>query len=50
MHRMPARRRTRAAPQSFLDTDPNIGTRYAAAPHVFSFTAQGLATQSNPTC
>jgi hypothetical protein len=26
-----------AAPQSFLDANPNIGTRYAAAPHVFYF-------------
>lgn len=26
-----------AAPQSFLDTNPNIGTRYAAAPHMFYF-------------
>ncbi|SER67500.1 Glycosyl hydrolase family 62 [Streptomyces sp. yr375] len=29
-----------AAPQTFLDTNPNIGNRYAAAPQVFYFAPQ----------
>jgi endo-1,4-beta-xylanase len=29
-----------AAPQTFLDTNPNIGSRYAAAPQVFYFAPQ----------
>ncbi|TQE33959.1 glycosyl hydrolase family 62 [Streptomyces ipomoeae] len=31
-----------AAPQTFLDTNPNIGDRYAAAPQVFYFAPQKL--------
>ncbi|MGW0707447.1 non-reducing end alpha-L-arabinofuranosidase family hydrolase [Streptomyces sp. NPDC002643] len=31
-----------AAPQTFLDTNPNIGNRYAAAPQVFYFAPQKL--------
>ncbi|WP_081913622.1 non-reducing end alpha-L-arabinofuranosidase family hydrolase [Glycomyces sp. NRRL B-16210] len=31
-----------AAPHTFLDTNPNIGSRYAAAPHVFYFEPDGL--------
>lgn len=31
-----------SAPHTFLDTNPNIGTRYAAAPHVFYFAPQNL--------
>jgi endo-1,4-beta-xylanase len=29
-----------AAPQTFLDTNPNIGKRYAAAPQMFYFAPQ----------
>lgn len=31
-----------SAPHTFLDTNPNIGSRYAAAPHVFYFEPDGL--------
>ncbi|WP_211253365.1 non-reducing end alpha-L-arabinofuranosidase family hydrolase, partial [Glycomyces tenuis] len=31
-----------SAPHTFLDTNPNIGSRYAAAPHVFYFEPEGL--------
>ncbi|SDC95388.1 non-reducing end alpha-L-arabinofuranosidase family hydrolase [Glycomyces harbinensis] len=31
-----------SAPHTFLDTNPNIGSRYAAAPHVFFYEPSGL--------